>query len=98
MSFTSSSSASSGNSINLASYQESLESILAWLLEAEETLISQGGVLDEDDVQKAKEQFQIHEVCEVDCDPLVVMAWPETLRDESLPANFVGFPEWVFPI
>jgi hypothetical protein len=28
----------------------------------------------------------------------VVMAWPETLRDESLPANFVGFPEWVFPI
>ncbi|XP_064628408.1 dystrophin-like isoform X4 [Lineus longissimus] len=61
MSFTSSSSASSGNSINLASYQESLESILTWLLEAEEALAAQGDIQLEDDVQKAKEQFQIHE-------------------------------------
>ena len=49
-------------SIDLGTYQESLEAVLGWLLEAEDTLLQQGDIAAED-VNKVKEQFHTHEVC-----------------------------------
>ena len=42
-------------------FQESLELILTWLLEAKDSLARQDPV--SSDVQTVKEQFQEHEVC-----------------------------------
>ena len=55
-----SSSVTSMTSLDVANYQEALESVLAWLLEAEESLQKQGPVAD--NVQTVKQQFHDHEV------------------------------------
>ena len=56
-----SSSIQSMSSLELASYQESIESVLAWLLHADETLSQQPSVAA--DVNTVKTQFHKHEVC-----------------------------------
>ena len=47
-------------SVDLATYQEDLENVLAWLLEAEEIVEKQEPIGGE--VKKVKEQFNQHEV------------------------------------
>ncbi|KAK3089530.1 hypothetical protein FSP39_004327 [Pinctada imbricata] len=62
MSLSSSSSQQSGmsvSSVDLATYQEDLENVLAWLLEAEEIVEKQEAIGTE--VKKVKEQFNQHE-------------------------------------
>ena len=46
--------------VDISAYQEVLEGVLAWLLEAEECLKSQGDIAT--DVQQVKDQFHKHEV------------------------------------
>lgn len=60
LSSTTSSQQSNVSSLELVSYQDSLESVLAWLLEAEESLKQQGDIAD--NVQIVKDQFHHHEV------------------------------------
>ncbi len=48
-------------SLDLTSYQDALESVLAWLLDAEETLKAHP-VISYSDLQKIKDQFHQHEV------------------------------------
>lgn len=67
MSLSSSSSrhsTASSTSVDLNSYQDALEGVLTWLLEAEDVLCRQREVAS--DVNKVKEQFQIHEVRDID--------------------------------
>ena len=47
-------------SLDAGTYQEALESVLAWLLEAEDTLPAADDIADT--VAKVKEQFHQHEV------------------------------------
>lgn len=51
---------SSSGSVDLLSYQDSLENVLTWLLEAEEVVETQGPV--GDTVLVVKKQFSEHEV------------------------------------
>ena len=71
-----SSSINSMSSLDVASYQESLESVLAWLLEAEETLQKQDHIAG--DVQKVKQQFHEHEVSVTSNE-----RWPPRENDKS---------------
>ena len=52
--------ASSG-SVELLSYQDALERVLTWLLEAEEVIDKQSPIAD--NVHTVKDQFNQHEVC-----------------------------------
>ena len=64
MSLSSTSSSSlSVSSLELGSYQDSLEAVLAWLLEAEETLLKHGEI--GKDVSTVKTQFHQHEVSRI---------------------------------
>lgn len=53
---------SSSGSADLLSYQDSLEQVLTWLLEAEEVVETQGTI--QDNVIIVKKQFSEHEVSE----------------------------------
>ena len=50
----------SDGSEEVMNYQEALESVLAWLLEAEDNLHKQAEI--SEDVQQVKQQFHTHEV------------------------------------
>ena len=51
---------SSTNSVDLSTYQDDLENVLTWLLEAEELMEKQESL--GDNVTKVKDQFNQHEV------------------------------------
>ena len=56
----------SGTSLDLATYQEALEGVLAWLLEADDMLTTAAAADDQGTsdktVQQVKDQFHQHEV------------------------------------
>jgi len=52
---------SSGSVDQLSSYQDSLENVLTWLLEAEDIIMKQDHI--GESVTKVKQQFSQHEVC-----------------------------------
>ena len=51
---------SSSNSVDLSTYQDDLENVLTWLLEAEELMEKQDNL--GNTVSKVKDQFNQHEV------------------------------------
>ncbi len=53
-------STSTEGSEEVVNYQDALESVLAWLLDAEDTLHKQAPI--SEDVQEVKQQFHEHEV------------------------------------
>ena len=56
----------SGTSLDLGTYQEALEGVLAWLLEADDTLTTAAGAdegtSEQKSVQQVKDHFHQHEV------------------------------------